>query len=225
MARVLVVEDDPTMAKVVSRALVDDGHEPVVCEDGIRALIAVSESGFEAAAIDVMLPGASGFEVCRQIRARELTFPILMLTARDAIDDRVKGLDSGADDYLTKPFALPEFSARIRALLRRHGAQTRTRLALGNVVLDLTAGRLEIAGVPVLLTIRENGLLRVLLSRAPEVVSRSEMLDEVWGTHHIDQNIVDQYVRYVRRKLEAADATAVIETVRGQGYRIVEGTP
>ena len=109
-------------------------------------------------------------------------------------------------------------------MLRRHGAQTRTRLALGNVALDLTAGRLEVAGVPVLLTIRENGLLRVLLTRTPEVVSRPEMLDEVWGTHHIDQNIVDQYVRYVRRKLEAAGATAVIETVRGQGYRVVETT-
>ncbi|GAA2077091.1 response regulator transcription factor [Pseudolysinimonas kribbensis] len=222
MARVLVVEDDPTMAQVVSRALVDDGHEPLVCEDGIRALIAVGESTFDAAAIDVMLPGASGFEVCRQIRARDLTFPILMLTARDAVDDRVKGLDSGADDYLTKPFALAEFSARIRALLRRHGTQPRTRLALGNVVLDLAAGRLEVGDALVLLTIRENGLLRVLLTRTPEVVTRPEMLDEVWGTRHIDQNVVDQYVRYVRRKLESAGATAVIETVRGRGYRIVE---
>jgi DNA-binding response OmpR family regulator len=221
VTRILVVEDDPTMAQVVARALGDDGYDAVVCEDGIRALIAVGESEFDAAAIDVMLPGASGFEVCRQIRARELTFPILMLTARDAVDDRVKGLDSGADDYLTKPFALPEFSARIRALLRRHGGQARTRLTLGNVVLDLTAGRLEVAGTPVLLTIRENGLLRVLLSRTPEVVGRAEMLDEVWGTRHIAPEIVDQYVRYVRRKLEAAGATAVIETVRGQGYRIV----
>ncbi|MGN6324541.1 response regulator transcription factor [Pseudolysinimonas sp.] len=225
MARVLVVEDDPTMAQVVARALRDDGHEPVVCEDGIRALIAVGETEFDAAAVDVMLPGASGFEVCRQIRARELTFPILMLTARDAIDDRVKGLDSGADDYLTKPFALPEFSARIRALLRRHGSRPRTRLELGDVALDLASGRLEVAGHPVLLTIRENGLLRVLLTRAPEVVTRPEILDEVWGTRHIDANIVDQYVRYVRRKLEAAHATAAIETVRGQGYRIVESTP
>jgi DNA-binding response OmpR family regulator len=222
MARVLVVEDDPTMAQVVARALRDDGHVAVVYGDGIRALIAVGETEFDAAAIDVMLPGASGFEVCRQIRARRLTFPILMLTARDAIDDRVKGLDSGADDYLTKPFALPEFSARIRALLRRHDTRVRTRLALGNVVLDLETGRLEVAGAPVSVTIRENGLLRVLLARAPEIVTRPEMLDEVWGTRHIDPNIVDQYVRYVRRKLEASEATAVIETVRRQGYRIVE---
>ena len=209
-----MVEDDPTMAQVVSRALMDAGHEAVVCEDGIRALIAVGEAAFDAAAIDVMLPGASGFEVCRQIRARELTFPILMLTARDAIDDRVRGLDSGADDYLTKPFALPEFSARIRALLRRQATQQRTRLAVGDVVLDLPTGRLEVGGDPVLLTIRENGLLRALLSRSPEVVSRPEILDEVWGTRHIDQSIVDQYVRYVRRKLEAAGASAEIETVR-----------
>lgn len=225
MARVLVVEDDPTMAQVVARALADDGHEAVVCGDGIQALIAVGKGEFDAAAIDVMLPGASGFEVCRQLRARGPMFPILMLTARDAIDDRVKGLDSGADDYLTKPFALPEFSARIRALLRRQAAQGRIRLALGDVVLDLAVGRLEVGGHPVTLTTREHGLLRVLLSRSPAVVSRPEMLDEVWGTRHIDPNIVDQYVRYVRRKLESAGATAAIETVRGHGYRIVPVAP
>lgn len=222
MSRILVVEDDPAMAQVVERSLADDGHEAFVCGDGIRALIEVGEQQFDAAAIDVMLPGASGFEVCRQLRSRGFEFPILMLTARDAVDDRVRGLDSGADDYLTKPFALPEFSARIRALLRRHAGAQKLRPALGNLTMDLASGRTEIGGTEVLFTIRELGLLRHLLSRSPEVVTRAELLEEVWGTTHIDAGIVDQYVRYVRRKLEAARSTAVIVTVRGHGYRLVE---
>ncbi|TPW74198.1 response regulator transcription factor [Schumannella soli] len=224
MARILVVEDDPAMAAVVSRSLADDGHEATVCGDGIQALIAASSTEFDAAAIDVMLPQMTGFELCRQLRARELAFPILMLTARDAVDDRVRGLDSGADDYLTKPFALPEFSARIRALLRRQASQAKTRLELGNLAIDLVANRIQVGDAPVTLTIREQGLLRALLTRSPQVASRSDLLGEVWGTAHIDPSIVDQYVRYVRKKLDAAGSTAAIETVRGQGYRLVEVT-
>ena len=220
-----MVEDDPTMAEVIARAIADDGHESVVCGDGIRALIAATTSDFDAAAIDVMLPEMSGFELCRQLRIRDAMLPILMLTARDTVDDRVRGLDSGADDYLTKPFALAELSARLRALLRRSAAQPRTRLALGNLVVDLTTNRVEVEGSVVVLTLREQGLLRTLLAQTPEVLTRSQLLDEVWGTVHIDQNIVDQYVRYVRRKLTSARSTAVIETVRGQGYRMTRVAP
>lgn len=222
MARVLVVEDDAIMADVLARTLRDDGHDPVVLGTGIDALIAAAADELDAAVIDVMLPEMTGFELCRRLRDQGLTLPILMVTARDAVDDRVRGLDSGADDYLTKPFALPEFSARMRALLRRLAAQPKTRLELGNLTVDLPTNRVDVDGEVLTLTIREQALLRALLGRSPEVLSRPELLDEVWGTQHIDANIVDQYVRYVRRKLEGAGSTAVIATVRGQGYRMVE---
>jgi two-component system, OmpR family, response regulator len=220
MARVLVVEDDPTMADVVARALTADGHSPVVCGNGIDALIAASTQEMAAAVLDVMLPEMSGFELCRRLREQDATVPILMITARDAVDDRVRGLDSGADDYLTKPFALPEFSARIRALLRRRDSAPRTRLSFGDIEIDLTSSRVEAAGRPLTLTSRELGLLRALVSESPTAVDRPTLLDEVWGTQHIDPSIVDQYVRYVRRKLEAAGSTTAIATVRGVGYRM-----
>ena len=211
MARILVVEDDPTMAEVVSANLRDDGHDPVVFANGMDALIAATTLPFDAAAIDVMLPGMTGFELCRQLRDRDLRLPILMLTARDSVDDRVRGLDAGADDYLIKPFALPEFSARIRALLRREPGSAATGVAVGNVAIDFTRSRVTVSDEPMSLTGRELALLRDLMLRSPGVATRAELLEEIWGTVHIDANIVDQYVRYLRRKLDAAEATIVID--------------
>lgn len=222
MPRILVVEDDEAMADVVRVALTDDGYETMVVGTGVDALMAARSTPFDAAAVDVMLPGMTGFELCRQLRAFGQEFPILLLTARDAVNDRVHGLDSGGDDYLVKPFALAELSARMRALLRRSAAQPRTRLALGNLTMDLTSGRVDAGGTQIMLTGRESALLRALVGRAPEVLGRRHLLDDVWGTVHIDAGIVDQYVRYLRKKLTSADSTAVIETVRGQGYRAVE---
>jgi two-component system OmpR family response regulator len=217
--RLLLAEDDPAIAAAVRDGLRSDGYEVTIAETGLDALIAVEKDPFDLAALDVMLPGMDGFEVCRRVREAGHRLPILMLTARDAVDDRVRGLDVGADDYLTKPFAFPELAARLRALMRRHEQLGRTDIAVGDLVLHLDSDRLEVGGVPVSLSSREFQLLRLLAGRSGAVIDRETALDEVWGTRHIDPQVVDQYIGYLRRKLSVS--TVVIETIRGQGYRLV----
>lgn len=220
MVDILVVEDDPQMGELVRRGLTDEGYDVTLVTDGVAALIAIDRTHFSAAAIDVMLPEMSGFEICRHIRRRGLTLPVLMLTARDSVEDRVQGLDNGADDYLVKPFAFPELAARLRALVRRDLAAPKIVLRVGLIELDLQSTRVTLAGIGVSVSAKEFALLRVLMARAGEVVSREEILQEVWGTVlNIDPTVVDQYVSYVRRKL-GSDNSASISTVRGVGYRI-----
>ncbi|MGE3193312.1 MAG: response regulator transcription factor [Microbacteriaceae bacterium] len=219
MIRLLLAEDDPAIAAAVRDGLRSDGYEVTIAETGLDALIAVEKDPFDLAALDVMLPGMDGFEVCRRVREAGHRLPILMLTARDAVEDRVRGLDVGADDYLTKPFAFPELAARLRALMRRHEQLGRTDIAVGDLVLHLDSDRLEVGGVPVSLSSREFQLLRLLAGRSGAVIDRETALDEVWGTRHIDPQVVDQYIGYLRRKLSVS--TVVIETIRGQGYRLV----
>jgi two-component system, OmpR family, response regulator len=221
MTKILIVEDDPTMGALLERGLGDEGYEVVRVENGIDALIAVSNDNFSAAAIDVMLPEMSGYEICRHLRNQGNLLPVLLLTARDSIDDRVHGLDSGADDYLTKPFAFAELSARIRALVRRDNAMPKPVLSVGNLELDVQAIRASWGGRIVPLSTKEFSLLRMLASRNGAVVTRSEILQEVWGTtRHIDPTIVDQYVRYLRRKLQPLNSGVEIVTVRGSGYSL-----
>ncbi|CAN5254828.1 response regulator transcription factor [soil metagenome] len=220
--RVLVVEDDPQMGELLERGLTDEGYDVTWVQDGIAALIAIGARSYSAAAIDVMLPEMSGFEICRHIRRRGSTMPILMLTARDSIEDRVEGLDNGADDYLVKPFAFPELAARIRALVRRDSSAPKTTLQLGTLEIDTQTVRARIGGEAVQLSGKEFALLVLLVARAGETLSRDEILEEVWGTtRNIDPTVVDQYVSYVRRKL-GAEAGVAIATVRGIGYRIDE---
>ncbi|MFM9877815.1 MAG: response regulator transcription factor [Rhodoglobus sp.] len=226
MAKILVVEDDPTMGALVQRGLTEEGYEVSLVGNGVDALIAAANEDFSAAAIDVMLPEMTGFEICRHLRQRGSTLPVLLLTARDAVEDRVFGLDSGADDYLTKPFAFAEFSARIRALVRRDAATAKIALKVGRLELDPMSVRAVVAGRPVALSTKEFALLSLLVSRAGESLSRVEILQEVWGTtKHIDQTIVDQYVSYLRRKLDPADSGVTIVTVRGVGYLLREDAP
>jgi two-component system, OmpR family, response regulator len=221
MTKILIVEDDPTMGALLERGLGDEGYEVVRVENGIDALIAVSNDSFSAAAIDVMLPEMSGYEICRHLRNQGNLLPVLLLTARDSIDDRVHGLDSGADDYLTKPFAFAELSARIRALVRRDNAMPKPVLSVGNLELDVQAIRASLGGRIVPLSTKEFSLLRMLASRNGAVATRSEILQEVWGTtRHIDPTIVDQYVRYLRRKLQPLNSGVEIVTVRGSGYSL-----
>lgn len=220
MTRLLLVEDDAAIADAVARAVRDDGYDVQIAGNGIDALIVAATAPFDVAAIDVMLPEMDGFEVCRRLRERGERLPILMLTARDAVEDRVRGLDAGADDYLTKPFAFPELSARLRALVRRHQTLGRTDLRAGDITLHLDSDRAEIAGAAVSLTGREFQLLRLLVASADDVVTREGALDDVWGTRHVDPAVVDQYVGYLRRKLAGAGSTARIETVRGRGYAL-----
>ncbi|MCS0499768.1 response regulator transcription factor [Protaetiibacter mangrovi] len=221
MARILVVEDDPEMAELLTRGLREEGYEVAEARDGTTGLMEAVEGGFAAAAVDVMLPGLDGFEFCRQLRMRGSRLPVLLLTARDAVEDRVHGLDSGADDYLVKPFAFAELSARIRALVRRDAQEPKVRVVVGELELDAATLRARIGGEPVALSAREFALARLFATHPGAALDRSAILEEVWGTtRHIDPNVVDQYVRYLRRKLDPARVGFTIETVRGVGYRL-----
>lgn len=218
--KILIVEDDPEMGKLIDRGLAAEGYETLVVDNGVDALIAVANEDFALAAIDVMLPRMSGFEICRRIRESGSSMPLLLLTARDAVEDRVFGLDSGADDYLTKPFAFVELSARIRALLRRDVTAV-TTVSVGALRLDSLALTVSVGGRPLSMSPKEFTLLRLLASQAGSTVSRTRILEEVWGSaENIDPNIVDQYVSYLRRKLDPDAARVHITTMRGAGYQL-----
>lgn len=221
MVKVLVVEDDPSMGGLVRRGLEEDGYEVTLVSNGIDALTAIAQQHFSAAAIDVMLPEMNGFEICRHIRNQGNPLPVLLLTARDAIEDRVAGLDAGADDYLVKPFAFAEFAARIRALVRRESAPPRSTLSVGSVTLDAATIRATLGERVLALSSKEFALLWMLGSQAGRAASRTEILQEVWGTtQFVDPTIVDQYVSYLRRKLDPGEAGFSIVTLRGVGYAI-----
>lgn len=219
--RILVVEDDPVMGALIEKGLREEGYEVTWVRNGMEGLIAAATERFAAAAIDVMLPETTGFEVCRHLRTHGNNLPIVLLTARDAIEDRVFGLDSGADDYLTKPFAFAEFSARIRALVRREASAPKPVFVAGRITVDTAAIRASLDGKVLPLSTKEFSLLRMLALQRNTTLSRAEILQEVWGTtKHIDPTIVDQYVRYLRRKLEFVDSGLTIVTVRGVGYEL-----
>jgi two-component system OmpR family response regulator len=214
-----VVEDDAAMRVLLERGLVAEGYSVSPVDNGVDALIAVREHGFDGAIVDVMLPGMSGFEICRRLRDAGETFPILLLTARDAVKDRVFGLDSGADDYLTKPFDFSELSARLRAMLRRRSSGDRLRITVGELVLDSETLRITRGDASIPASPKEFSLLRLLAVEAGTAVSRQRILEQVWGSaEHIDPNIVDQYISYLRRKLDPATSGFRIVTVRGSGY-------
>ncbi|WP_237280373.1 response regulator transcription factor [Subtercola vilae] len=221
----LVVEDDPEMGALIERGLAGEGHTVVLVTNGMDALIALSNETFTAAAIDVMLPKMSGFELCRRIRESGNRLPIIMLTARDGVEDRITGLDLGADDYLTKPFAVAELNARLRAHIRRDEAGGTTSLSIGNLTVDSAAVRALVDGKPISLSLKEFALLRLLASQPGTVFTRTKILEEVWGSaQFFEPTLVDQYVSYVRRKLDAAAARVKITTVRGAGYQLDEAS-
>ncbi|EAR24598.1 two-component system, regulatory protein [marine actinobacterium PHSC20C1] len=221
MLKILVVEDDAAMGALVQHGLEDDGYAVTLVTNGVDALIATAHENFSAAAIDVMLPEMTGFEICRHLRKQGNSLPVLLLTARDAVEDRVLGLDSGADDYLTKPFAFAEFAARIRALVRRDTAAGKATLKIGELALDAATVRATSAGNPLPMSSKEFALLWMLATHPGEALTRSTILSEVWGTTaHIDANVVDQYVSYLRRKLEPTQSGVTISTVRGVGYAL-----
>lgn len=220
-ARILLVEDDPAMGAVVRDGLSEDGYAVTLVANGVDALIAFANDEFDVAVIDVMLPQMSGFEVCRRIRESGSALPVLLITARDAVEDRIFGLDSGADDYVTKPFHFGELSARIRAQVRRQASSPKPVVLAGDVRLDALAVRATVRDKPFPLSVKEFSLLRLLAVQLGEVVSRPEILEEVWGSaENFEPTIVDQYVSYLRKKLDLARAGLRIVTVRGAGYRL-----
>lgn len=222
--RVLVVEDEPEMADLLARGLRDEGYTVDTAGDGVEAMTLAVSGAYDIAVLDVMLPGMSGFEICRWLRRQVDGLAIILLTGRDAVDDRVKGLDAGADDYLTKPFEFVELAARLRAL-RRRDAIGAARLEIGGLQIDMTRHEISTDGRELRLSRTEFDLLRLLASNLGQVMPRTEILDSIWGSaSYIDPNIVDQYVSYVRRKLESVRAPVRIVTSRGVGYELIPAT-
>jgi DNA-binding response OmpR family regulator len=223
---VLLVEDDQRLARVLRRLLEDDRHVVEVAHDGETGIeIATSPAGIEVIILDVGLPDISGLEVARRIRRAGSEVAILMLTARDTVNDRVSGLDAGADDYLVKPFAFEELSARLRALARRREPGPRRPepvLAVGPIALDERSRRVTVNGRPVDLSPREFSLLECFLRHPGQTLTRDQLLDQAWPfSVAVTPNAVDAYVHYLRTKL--GDAAAAVETVRGVGYRLADG--
>jgi DNA-binding response OmpR family regulator len=221
MARVLLVEDELTLGVTLQEGLERAQHTVDLARDGDEALDYARVAAYDAIVLDVMLPKRNGLDVCRQLRTDGVRSPILMLTARDAVDDRIKGLDSGADDYLVKPFAFGELLARIRALLRRDAPSREATVRVSDLTLDPAAQRIEWQGRPLDLTAREYRILDVLMRRPNWIVSRESLIESVWGYDFTDtSNLVEVYVGRIRRKLAEAGAPALIQTVRGAGYRL-----
>jgi two-component system, OmpR family, response regulator len=219
--RVLVVEDDEKLARAVARGLRHEGHAVDAVGDGDAGLRQAAIYDYDAIVLDVMLPGRDGFEVCRSLRDGGCWAPVLMLTARRSVDDRIRGLDAGADDYLGKPFDFGELLARLRALLRRAPAERPARLEAGDLTVDPATRAVTRAGTPVSLTAREFGVLEYLVRRAGDVVSRTELLEHVWDQNYLGStNIVDVYVGYLRKKLEQPFDRSLIRTVRGVGFQL-----
>lgn len=219
--RVLVVEDEPKMARLLQRGLGEEGYAVDLAASGADAIWAASENPYDAIVLDVMLPDLDGFEVCRRLRAEDHWAPVLMLTARDAVPDRVSGLDAGADDYLAKPFAFSELFARLRALVRRGAPERPSVLQAGDLVLDPATRLVRRGETFVDLTAKEFALLEYLMRRAGEVLTRSQLIENVWDFGYDgDSNVVDVYVRYLREKVDRPFGRDSIETVRGSGYRL-----
>lgn len=216
----LVAEDDVRLAHLLERGLKSEGHVVDLAHDGDEALVMGLEAHFDALVLDVMMPGIDGVEVVRRLRDRRVMTPILLLTARDEVEDRVRGLDSGADDYLVKPFAFDELLARIRALSRRRGATEETILRSGEIEVDLLRHEVRLRGAAVEFSPTEFRLLEFLIRHAGEALSRRRILAHVWGyDDEPDANAVDLYVHYLRRKLGNSFR---LQTVRGVGYRLDE---
>jgi two-component system, OmpR family, response regulator len=219
--RVLVVEDDVRMAAALRRGLHAEGLVVDIASDGGEAIRRVRGGGFDVVVLDVMLPDVDGVETCRRLRAHGVWAPIIMLTARDAVEDRVRGLDSGADDYLTKPFSLAELLARLRALVRRGPVERPTVLEVGDLRLDPATREVRRGDVEIELSAREFALFETFMRRPGQVLSHTQLLDAAWdlGYEH-RSNVVEVYVRYLREKVDRPFNVTSLETVRGMGYRL-----
>jgi two-component system OmpR family response regulator len=223
--RLLVVEDDVKLANALGRGLRNEGYAVDVVADGEAALVQAAVFDYDVIVLDVMLPKRDGLDVCRVLRVRECWAPVLMLTARGQTDDRIRGLDVGADDYLAKPFDFGELLARLRALTRRAPGERPARLELGDLVVDPATHEVTRDGAAVELTAREFAVLEFLARNSGEVVSRTRLLDHVWDENFMGStNIVDQYVGALRRKLEQPFGRPLIVTVRGVGFRLEPST-
>jgi DNA-binding response OmpR family regulator len=223
--RVLVAEDFSPLRESLVEGLREAGFAVDEAEDGGRALTKVRQDPYDAVILDIMLPKIDGFEVLRTMRSEGIDYSVLILTARSEVDDRVRGLDSGADDYLIKPFAFEELLARLRALVRRNFADRSVRLELRDLAIDTSAQRVTRRGKDIELTAREYGLLEYMARRAGEIVTRDDVWNHVYDfSSTATSNVIDVYIGYLRRKLDEPGRPSHIETVRGRGYRMTKAT-
>jgi len=221
--RVLIVEDHVKMAALIQRGLRKEAMAVDVAANGEDALWMAAATEYDAIVLDVMLPGLDGFEVCRRLRGKDVWAPILMLTARDAVRDRVAGLDSGADDYLTKPFSYAELLARLRALIRRGAVERPAELRVGDLRLDPAQHKVWRGESEISLSPKEFAILETFMRRPGEVLSRFQLLEHAWDYDYENRsNVVDSYIRLLRRKIDEPFGSNSIETVRGAGYRLSE---
>ena len=219
LMRILVVEDERRVANFVCRALRENSYAVDLADTGEKAIEMATETPYDSILLDLRLPGLSGLQVCRELRESKIDTPILMLTARSLVEQRVEGLDAGADDYLTKPFAVAELLARVRALVRRQATRSRRTLRYGELELDAMRRRVTRYGRPIALTSKEFALLEFLMSRAPEVATRTEIIEHVWDSNFDSEtNLVEVYINRLRQKLSSEGNPRIIHTVHGVGY-------
>jgi DNA-binding response OmpR family regulator len=219
--RILLVEDEPRIIRLLERGLGAHGHQLIAAENGEDGLLMADDAGVELVILDIGLPGMDGHQVLGELRARRPELPVLMLTARDDVSSKVRALDAGADDYLTKPFALEELMARLRALSRRRDQQQASAIEVGDLRIDLLARRAWVADREVELAAREFALLEYFMRHPGQVLTRTQILEAVWEyDYDPGSNVVDVYVGYLRRKLRSEDDGSPIVTVRGTGYRL-----
>jgi DNA-binding response OmpR family regulator len=220
--RVLVVEDNRRLSHSLKMSLEDDGYAVDAAYDGDEGQVLAEMTPYDAIVLDIMLPGRDGLQVCRELRSKRIKTPIIMLTAKDSVDDRVHGLDSGADDYLVKPFAIQELRARLRALLRREASDKSGVLTVDDLVLDPAAHRVERGGKAISLTAKEFALLEYFMRNANRLITREMAESHIWSyDFQGTSNVVDVYVRRLRRKIDDPFASKLLETVRGAGYRLI----
>jgi two-component system, OmpR family, response regulator len=223
--RILVIEDEAKMLAILRKGLQQEGYAVDCAASGIDGLHLATENDYDAVLLDVMLPGIDGFEVCRIMRGRGRWQPVIMLTARDEVCDRVRGLDAGGDDYLVKPFSFAELAARLRSLIRRGAHERPATLSVGSITFDPAARKVERSGTPIALTPKEYTLLEYFMRHPGEVLSRARIIEHVWD-HNYDgaSNVVDVYVKCLRKKIDAPFGSAMLRTVRGAGYVLDEGS-
>jgi len=219
---ILLVEDDARIAAFIAQGLEESGYTVAVARDGEEGFLDGRLNDYDLIVLDVMLPKLDGFEVARQLRAARKATPILMLTARDSEQDKIQGLDIGADDYLTKPFSFGEFLARVRALLRRDTLTRAGVMRVGDLELDTAARHVRRAGRDIAPSAREYALLEYLVHHAGQTVTREQLAAHVWSDAEVESNVIDVYVRYLRQKVDAPFGSGLIQTVRGVGYTLRE---
>jgi len=217
--RILVVEDEKKIADFIKRGLKEEGYAVDVAYDGEQGHFLATTQGYDLIVLDLMLPKIDGINLCRKLREEKITIPVLILTAKDTVKDKVRGLDSGANDYLTKPFAFEELLARTRALLRKRDAQTATKLQVEDLVLDLLTHKVTRAGKEIILTAKEYALLEYLMRNIESIVTRTMISEHVWDVNFDTfTNVIDVYINYLRNKIDRGHKKKLIRTIRGRGY-------